>query len=137
MGAGAKRVRAPAGSTPSSADVAASVRGAGARPRAIPVAGLERSGGRHQSPVERQEIGLRQRTFVRDGDPQQDLAFALGIADGPSAGGVLGTARFARQLGALIEQRDDLAIEGVDAVAQPAKLGRLEGPWRSGRAVRH
>ena len=67
----------------------AAARSAGARsvlagmPRAV--ARLERSRRAEQPPVERQQVGLGQRPLVGHRHAQQDLALALGVADGAPA----------------------------------------------------
>ena len=45
------------------------------------------------------------------------------VADRSPSGGMFGSASRPRELGTLIEQRDDLAVEGIDPAPQPTKLG--------------
>ena len=93
---------------------------------AVPVARLERARGGEQPAVERQQVRLGERALVRHRHAQEDLALALGVADRSTARRALGPAGLARQFGALVEHRDEPAVEGVDPLAQAAQLGRLE-----------
>ncbi len=136
VGAGANRVHASGSGDPAaSVDVAAST---ALRSIAGPIHRLEGSRGGHQAAIEGEEVGLRHRAGVGHRHPEQDLAFALGIADRAPAPGRLGPTRLAGQLGALVEQPDDAPIERVDPVAEPPQLGRLgvSGSWASGSGDR-
>ena len=108
----------------------------GVRPCAVPIARLERTRGDHQPAVERQQVRLAEWPLVGHRHPQEHLALALGVADRSTAGGTLGPARLAGQFGALVEHRDEAAVEGVDPLAQSAQLDGLEVPRRV-RVIRH
>ena len=138
VGAGANRVHAATGRSPGSGRTrpACSVGAVGRSVPPRPVARLERPGRRHQPPVEREQVGLGERTRVGHRHPEQHLALALGVADRPPAGGGLGPAGLAGELGTLVEQADDPPVERVDPLAQPAQLGRLGGRQPSTPATR-
>ena len=95
--------------------------------------GLERSGRGHQATVDGEQVGLRDRALVGHRDPEQDLAFPFGVADGAPTNPRLLPADVAGQLGALVQERDELAVEGIDLAPQPAQLGRLGRPLRHPR----
>src|SRR5205823_5333944 len=101
--------------------------GGPAVPGPLALAGLERAGRGDEPPVDRQEIGLRQRALVRDRDAEEDLALPLGIADRTTAEPQLLVADRLRQLGPLVEELDDLPIEAVDPLPQLPQFRALRG----------
>jgi cell division protein FtsI (penicillin-binding protein 3) len=99
--------------------------------------GLERSRRGEQPAVQREQIRLGERAFVRDRHAQEHLAFALDVPDRSIARSALGPAGVACQFGTLVQDRHQPAVEGIDLLAQAAQLGRLEGLGSPGRPVRH
>ena len=115
--------------------------------RSPAVSGFERARRREKPPIQRQQIGLWHRSFVRHGHTQEDLALAFRIPNRGPSGICLGLPRLTREACPLVQQPDDASIERVDASPEAAELSGLQrlaaralsharrrGPWRSPRA---
>ena len=95
----------------------------GVAPR--PVARLERAGRGHQPSIESEQVGLAEGPLVGHRHPEQDLALALGVADGVPAAADLRATGGPRQLRPFVEKRHDAPVERVDLPSEAAELGGL------------
>jgi hypothetical protein len=94
--------------------------------RSRTVATFKGASDRDEAPIDRQQVGLGHRPRVGHRYPEQDLALALGVANGSATRLQLCAPHLTTELGTPVEQTNDLPIDRVDPPSKPAHVGRLD-----------